>query len=1165
MTKFRSLILTCVALCAVWAFAQVGETGQINGTVTDPQGAVVSGATVTVTNVNTGVSRPPITTGPNGNYAFTNVEPGTYDVKVAAPGFGQFTQRVQVAVGARPTIDAHLKVAASGTTVEVVGAGGVNVETTTQQQSQVVNAQQITQLPTVTRNPYALAATAANVSEGDTANETTRGVGVNINGQRSASTNITLDGGENVDQFNATIGQTVPLDSVQEFQLITSTFDAQYGRASGGVVNVATKSGTNNLHGSVYEFNRNSKFASNTFDNVANGVPKGQFNRNQFGFTLGGPVIRDKAFFFLSGEGLMVRSTASQIALVPTPQFIAASAPATQAFFSNFHLDTPINGPVFTVNDLINTAGVAPGPLLSGLAPTTPILGTVNFRVPQDAGGQVPQNTYLAVGRLDFNLTASTSAFLRYSLQHQFNYPGSVSFSPWAGFNTNEVIHNHNALLSVTHVFSPTLVSTSKVVYNRLTDLQPLSSAGVVPTLFFEDGVPTSLFGHFVYNPGYLPTAPGSGIPFGGPQNVGELMQDFAWTHGIHQLHLGGQFVYTQDNRVFGAYEEASESLGANGDIPGALDNFLAGQLFNFQGAVFPQGKFPCRRDATGAAIPGPDCTISPPFTQPNFSRSNRYRDGAAYVEDSIKLMPRLTVNAGLRWEYYGVQHNVNPNLDSNFYFGSGSNLVQKIANGFVQTAPKSPIGKLWSPSWRNFGPVIGFAWDVFGDGRTSVRGGYRLGFERNFGNVTFNVIQNPPNYAVLSLITGEDIPTDPITANNFGPLSTATAPVILPRTSLRAVRQDVGTAYAHQWNFGLQREVATNTVLSIDYNGSRGLHLYTIENPNRVGTGEIYLGAPFSRINPQYSNINMRGKGGFSYYNALNVQLRSSNLWKTGIQGTLGYTWSHTIDNLSTTFSESTNQFNLGLLDPFNPALDKGNADYDIRHRIIASAIWTIPGFKDQHGVIGQVLGGWQIAPIVEARTGTPFTVWDCTNAFQVCTRWDPGAGVRVPLSVTSSPKPVTGQANVFNGMQMPIDPATGSAIGAGNPADANPVLSPIFGAGNTLGGLFSDIGPSCDAPGSGQLHPCLYPATMTRRNAFRGPGFWNADFGIYKNFKVTERVGLQFRGELFDAFNHHNFWVNGSTVDVSQGSFVQLKKGGLGLPTDERRHVQFALKLNF
>ena len=231
-------------------------------------------------------------------------------------------------------MDARLTAAGGSTTVEVVGAGGVAVNVENQQMSTVVNSQEIVQLPTVTRNPYDLAQTSGNVSRRCSEPRGRSGwiarSGGNINGQREASTDILLDGGQNVDLFTASLGQQVPLDSVQEFRLVNSDFTAEYGRATGGIVNVATKSGTNNLHGSVYEFNRISTFAANTYNNDANNVPKGRFTRNQFGMALGGPIKKNKLFFFGSGEGTLVRGAAQQINFVPSPQLIAASAPATQ-------------------------------------------------------------------------------------------------------------------------------------------------------------------------------------------------------------------------------------------------------------------------------------------------------------------------------------------------------------------------------------------------------------------------------------------------------------------------------------------------------------------------------------------------------------------------------------------------------------------------------------------------------------------------------------------------------------------------------------------------------------------------------------------------------------------------------------------------------------------
>src|SRR5262249_46432876 len=713
------------------------ETGQITVRAIDPQGAVVSGATVTVKSVDTSRTLPTQSTNDQGTATFPNLQPGIYEVSVSAGGFGTFTQRAEVTVGGRLTIEASLAAQAKSEVVNVVaGQGGVEVNTQNQELSSVVSIDQVRELPTVTRNPYDLVTISGNVTS-DPQGATARGVGFAINGQRSASTNILLDGGENVDYFVAGIGQSVPLDSVQEFRIVTSSFSAEYGRSSGGIVNVATKSGTNDFHGTLYEFNRVSALASNTFDNNANGLPKDVFTRNQFGFSVGGPILKEKLFFFNNTEWTRVRGTGNQNVLVPTPQLLAASAPETQTFFNAFQLRTPINGRVFTVGDITNALGLASGSPFTNLPAGLPAFGEVIFPVNTDVGGGFPQNSYQIVSRIDWNISDKTQLYGRYALESQDFFPGTNVFSAFQGFDTGLTNFNNNFLLSVTHTFTDHLVSQSKAVFNRLNNFQPLGAQPVTPTLYFFPQTGARIFGRFVNLPGYTPFSPGNAIPFGGPQNLFQLYEDVGWTHGNHQWRFGGQYVYIRDNRAFGAYEEAVEALGAQGDFDSALANLVSGALTSFAGAVNPQGKFP------GQAIQLP---VGPP----DFTRSNRCHDFAPYAADPWRIKPRLLLNLGIRYEYFGVQHNKNPNLDSNFYFGPGANIFEQIRNGSVQLAEQSPIGSLWKPNKGNFAPRLGFAWDVFGDGKTSVRAGYGIAYERNFGNVTFNVIQNPPNYAVV-------------------------------------------------------------------------------------------------------------------------------------------------------------------------------------------------------------------------------------------------------------------------------------------------------------------------------------------------------------------------------------------------------------------------------
>jgi hypothetical protein len=1124
-----ALLIVLLGVVATMAFGQA-ETGQVAGTAQDPSGAVVPNATVTLTNTGTGAART-ATTGPNGEYVFTNLQPGTYSVSVTAAGFNAYKQNVQVTVGSRNTVDAKLALTSSGTVVEVTGEGGAIVNTQDQQLSDIVSSQAVSQLPTVTRNPYDLVSTAANVSSGDTSGRgasTVNGFSVSINGQRAASTNILLDGGENVDYFTATVGQQTPLDSVQEFRVVTSDFTAEYGRATGGVVNVATKAGTNSFHGTAYEFNRISDLAANTFDNAANGVPKSRFVRNQFGYSFGGPVIKNKLFFFSSTEFIRVRSNSQFSLLVPDPSFIAAAAPNVRQFFSTFGTLKPNLQPLGTVS----AGGAA-------------LFDKVGLTVPQEAGGGLPQNSWMTVARVDYNMTDKTQVFARFAYYRELDFPGTVNYSPYVGYDTTNYNQNYNGMLNLTHVFTSSLVSQSKLVIQRLTNLQPLGAAPVGPTLYLLNTGTARISGTRVALPGYSEFTPGNAIPFGGPQNLVQGYQDLSWTKGNHQFRFGGNYIWTNDNRAFGAYEEAVEAL-SGGTLSTGLSNFLAGNLALFRAAVFPQGKFPCVSDpTTGKAIVIPACTVTLPVGPPSFSRSNLYNDGAAYAQDAWKITPRLTLNLGLRWEYFGVQHNRNPNLDSNFYFGAGNTIQDQVRNGFVATVPNSPIGSLWKPRYHNFGPRVGFALDMFGNGKTSLRGGYGIAYERNFGNVTYNVIQNPPNYAVLSLQ-----PTDvggriPVTTDNAGPLAGSTGTKPLPAVSLRQIDQNLKSAYAYMYSLTAEQEIAPNTIFSLGYSGSRGLHQYSISNYNRPGMGPVYLGDPTTevnqRLNRQYGDMNTRGANGDSYYNALLVGFRSNNLRSAGVSVNANYTYAHTIDNLSTTFSEETQALNLGFLDPFNPRVDKGSADYDVRHQINVSLVWDLPFFRNsQSTLLRHVLGGFQFAPIFHARTGTPFTIYDCTNEVDdtVCARFIPSGAVA--NSGSTSGHDLGG--NLYN--YLPV----------GAPV---PYADPLTHAGEL---------PTCTSPGVN----CFFPANMSHRNAFVGPSYWNWDLGAYKNFKITERFNLQLRGEFFNVLNHHNFFMQpGSQMDVSTaggGPFVaQMKKGGYGLPTDERRNTQLAIKIIF
>jgi hypothetical protein len=490
----------------------------------------------------------------------------------------------------------------------------------------------------------------------------------------------------------------------------------------------------------------------------------------------------------------------------------------------------------------------------------------------------------------------------------------------------------------------------------------------------------------------------------------------------------------------------------------------------------------------------------------------------------------------GLRYEYYGQQHNAqDPNLDANFYYGPGATYQQRIRSGSFQTTPNSAPGALWRKDKNNFAPRLGFAWDMFGDGSTSFRGGYGMAYERNFGNVTFNVLFNPPNYGVVALsadsgITEGDVDTLNISIANYGPFSgTGPARPFSP-VSARHVDQNIVNAFAHFWSLSLERQLASNTVASVEYSGSAGRNLYSISDINRTGAATVYglgnipnaVGASTSRLNPFATSINSRANLGYSNYGALIASLESNNFRKMGLSFTARYTHSISRDNLSSTFAETGQTFFLGFTDTFDPKVDYGRSDFDVRHRFSGSFNYEVP-YQGDSTAAKYLLGGWSLNGTVVVRSGNPFTIYDCTNANATCARLLPSTRV-----VINDDPPDTGDANSFT----LVDLSNQTFRVPGNPLIGN-----------------YNFGP--------------FPGSMDKRNAYTGPGFWNLDMGLYKRIRITEGTSLQLRAEVFNIMNHANLFVDYGSPDVSEGNVLSFRGNNSG--TLERRNVQLAVKFVF
>jgi hypothetical protein len=1161
-----TVLLLMFGLCSA---ARAQATGEISGTLADSTGAVLPNTQVSLKNVDTNAART-VTTDGAGLYSFTNLQPGHYELTTSPAGFTSYKGTLLVEVGGRYTVNPKIVISANSA-VEVTSSDAIEVNTTSAEVSQVISSEQVAQLPSLTRNPYDFISLSGNVSAGDSSNNsdtgyqngpsTVRGVGFNLNGGRQSGTEVLLDGVENISVFSDQVAIRVPIDSVQEYRVVTNNFLPEYGRASGGVVSLVTKTGTNQFHGTVFEFNRISALTANTVTNAQTGLAKGIYTRNQFGAEVAGPIVKDKLFFEGTAEFIRVRSAPQLIAAIPSPQLLAAAPANVQNFFTTYA--GPSNAKVISSTTNLQ-AGGGTTPLYASLAPSLPVFNIVSFTAPQDAGGGAPQNRYDIVGRVDYDLGQKTQAFFRYSNDHEIDQAGYAFNAPYNQYNVGQSSTGQTYLLSVAHEFNPAFSTISKASFTRSSVLDNTYNTALqnTPTLNIAPNADDPYSGKPFQLPGFYDEDPANGgLPAGGPQNTIQFNQDVNLLKGRHSIQGGAQILYIQLNYGYGAYAQAIEQLGSS--QAKGLQDLLTGNLYEFTVAVNPQGAVPCAKNSyTGTLTQTPGCTITLPAGPPSFNRSDRYHDWAAYLQDQFKATPRMTLNYGVRYEYFGVQHDNHANLDSNFYYGPGTSLPAQIRSGQVFTVPNSPIKKLWNPQYGTVSPRVGFAYDLFGDGKTSFRSGYGISYERNFGNVTFNLIQNPPNYATV-VVSGCQYPntvgsaacpqsTPPlatVTNNNLGPLAGSSGSVALPPASLRHVDQNIRTAQTQFWSASIDQQMGPSTVLEVSYNGSRGIHLYDIKNYNVPGSGNLYLGDPITvggnsaltYLNPQYKNDNNRGSSGDSYYEGVNVQVNTKNLYHSGVSLIANYTFAHSLDDLSTAFSEdSAGDFELGYTNAFDPGLDHASSDYDIRHRFVVAPMYNVPAFKDKPVLVRELLGSYEINGIFTMRTGTPFTFYDSTynnSGYQVV-RYNPVSPVTHTL-FKSIPKGATNTGNSYNLTQnvtLPVD------VPFGNPA---------------LMGI-SDLGP--------------YPSTMTARNLFRGPGAYNLDCSVSKQFPLFESVNIELRAEAFNVTNHHDLFIQESLNDLANYNpgppQVIGSKGGIGNnggANDERRFLQFAGKINF
>jgi hypothetical protein len=1186
------LVFVIVLALPVLSFAQK-DTGSIVGTVKDPSGALVTNAKVTVTDVERDTQFVTHTT-ESGEFVASPLKIGRYTVAIEHSGFKRAVSvPVNLDVQQRIALNFTLSVGQATQSVEVTGAAPL-LETETSELGQVVSSQRAETLPLNGRNYAQLALLGVGVAPAEPGSRVSSSYGFSANGARSLQNNFLLDGVDNNANLGDVLNETAyviqpSVDAIAEFKVQTNSYSAEFGRGNGAIMNAILKSGTNNLHGDIYEFLRNDKLdARNAFDQFG----RQPYKQNQFGFTLGGPIIKNRTFFFGDYEGLRIRQASPALAIIPTPAMIAGD------FSSFLDLTSPVfvldsqgnptsqhivdcNGNFTFAGEIFNTrltqqsgpnpnglCGVPIGTDASG-NPTNIFTGNAGLNTPIDPlaarlsalfptpNTDIAGNNFLSDPirresrnnfdiRIDHRISDKDNAFGRFSYENQPSFipPPFNNVLDGGGFFDGIEDDSYRSLaLSETHLFSPTLVNEFRIGYNRINAhrFQINYNKNVSQQLGFP-GVPfTPINGglpNIGFSDGTIAIGSSTYLPSVEKQSSYVFTDNLTWIHGRHSWKYGTELRFEQftifqpaesrGDMFFGSDftdNPAAPTTGSGSFTGGAFATFLLG---------IPDG--------------GDISSLH------NIDYRRQIYSG--YAEDDWKATDRLTLNLGLRYEFFSTikEHN---NQLATFDFNSLSLVVPKGQNAQLTPALGSllPIRRnasrgLISPDLNNFAPRVGFAYQLTNN--LVMRGGYGIfyGGQENgpFSNPSPGF--NPPFYLqeTFQQTNCFDSSANPAQEDcsipNFNVLSNG-----YPANSLSdpnnpqfySLSPKLRTPYNQQWHLGLQYQLPALTVLEVSYAGSHGLKLYGFYNGNQAvptpdsdaataprrpahaaapgAPGPCDLANP-DNCNPIYDvSIPTFRSDVFSNYNSLQIRLQKRT--SHGLEFEASYTYSHALDDASSASLSSQNQGDFRL--QTDPRLEYGNADFDVRHRFVLSYAYELPFGKGHafgggaSGAWNQVIGGWEVAGIISASTGQWFTptdiVTDLSNS--------DGGGT---VATVSRPN-VVGNPN-------------------GHPCIPGTLFNTCAFATNTFRGFYGDAG----------------------RNIIRGPGFQNWDISLLKAFPISESKRFEFRAEFFNAFNHLNpefsnyngFVENIATENGSPGfGFAQAAR--------DPRFIQFALKLSF
>lgn len=1115
--------LACLLLTVFAGLEVVAQqiTGSLRGTVVDPSGAVVESAAVHAQQTETGLTRTAFTDR-EGAYVLVELPIGHYQIRAEAKGYQKYLQEgISLDVNQTATVNVHLKLGAETQQVEVK-ADAQLVQSTVSSLGQTVMEREILDLPLDGRNfsqlgtlqPGVVPLTPGLLQAGGPARA---GQAYAVDGQRPESNNFLIDGADNVNAVDAGFVLKPPIDTIAEFKILTHNANAEFGRNTGSTTNIVTRGGTNSFHGAAWEFLRNDAMDASDFFSKSVQPLK----QNQFGGTFGGPILKDKTFFFGYYEGFRNRQGKTVPATVPSlaerqGNFAELCTGSGNQFMGGVCVDK--SGQLFFPGQLFNFSTGQPVPVPNNQLPAIdPTAANVLpfFPLPNSGGNSFITTQTLSENNDQFGFRLDHYLSHADTLNFRYMYSAGPTTDPLSpvganvpGFPVGEYDRGQNFVAQETHVFSPTTIAVARFSYLRNKFLldqhlnhESPSDLGFQyqPTLASAAGPP------FIQVSGYSSV----GDPITGPrntfQNTFDLSGSVSWIRGRHELKFGGGFRRDQINALQGI---ATNGFFVFASFPysDGFASFLSGNP-----VVFLQG--------------GGD-----------FGREIRDRALNLYGQDTYKVSSHLTLNLGLRYEL-PFPATENKNRVNLFVPGAQSKVIPTAPAGLLYPGDPGVPSGLISTQKTAFAPRVGFAWDPPGDAKTVVSAAYGIFYEPYYtgqGGPLQDPISAPPYLKTLQIGFPVNSFANPFyNPNPFG------QPFPEPMTLL-VVSRNLRLPYAQDWNLNIQRSFGADWLFQIGYVGTTGVRLprFIEGNPaiykpgidpntnkpysttSNVNQRRLYSGCTLAQPdNCVYGSVGEIASIANSSYNALEASLRKR--FSHGLSFLASYTWAHSIDDVSSfNITGSASQPVAGENDlaqnPFNLAAERGRSMFDARHRFVLSYQWSLPFLQHSGSWYGHVLGNWQLNGIVTAMSGTPFTVFDSNDVSL--------QGQAPEISGFSSNRP-----NVI-----------------GNPNSGPHTTAQWFNVN-----AFQRIAQDPNSP--------VQQFGNEGRNAVQGPGYVNWDFSAFKNIRLTESKEVQFRGELFNVLNHTNFRLPVSDISAPSTAFGHIQSDV------SPRVIQVALKFLF